>query len=87
MSDHEPPTSLDKPPPGDDHASVVMRVVRLEIIVEEIVKRLDRMESRFEARFDRLDAKFDMLYRLLFGMMTVFIGGLLALCGRAFGLY
>ncbi len=55
MSDHEPPTSLDKPLPGDDHADIPMRVAKLEVMVEGVILRLDKLD----AKIDRLDHKLD----------------------------
>ena len=55
MNDHEPPTSLDKPPPGDDHANIPARVTRLEVMVEEVIGRLDKLDTKV----DRLDKKVD----------------------------
>ncbi len=55
MSDHEPPTSLDKPLPGDDHADIPMRVAKLEVMVEGVILRLDKLD----AKVDRLDHKLD----------------------------
>jgi hypothetical protein len=56
MNDHKPPTSLDKPPPGDDHANIPMRVTRLEVMVDEVTLGL----AKLDAKVDRLDHKIDV---------------------------
>ncbi|KQZ30395.1 hypothetical protein [Duganella sp. Root1480D1] len=56
MNDRKPPTSLDKPPPGDDHAGIPTRVTRLEVMVEEVILRLDKLDRGLEKLNDKIDA-------------------------------
>jgi len=90
MSDHEPPTSLDKPPPGDDHAGIPTRVAKLEVRVDELILRLDRLETKVDRMDQKIDAglqklndRFDRFYYL----QTALIAGLLGLLAKVLGVF
>jgi hypothetical protein len=92
MSDHEPPTSLDKPPPGDDHASIPTRVTRLEVLVYEVILRLDKLDTKVDRLADKIDAvqqemnkRFNKIYFMIFAVLTALISGLLGLLAKVLG--
>ena len=92
MSDHEPPTSLDKSPPGDDHAGIPTRVTKLEVLVYEVILRLDKLDTKVDHLADKIDAvqhelnkRFNKIYFMIFTVLTVLISGLLGLLARVLG--